>query len=63
MEYYTIKELSERLKLNIQTLRRYIKEGRLKASKVGRSYYVSEDQLAAFMSESRQTNCRKIKLN
>lgn len=46
MEYYTIKELSAKLKLHERTLYKAIRAGELPASYVGRGYRVSEEQLA-----------------
>ncbi len=49
MKVYDLKEVSEMLKMNIQTLRRYIKEGKLKASKVGTHYMITEESLKEFL--------------
>ena len=46
---YDLKDLSAKLKLKVRTLREYIKAGKLKAKKVGRSYYVLEPDLLRFM--------------
>ena len=45
MKVYDIKELSEMLKMNIRTLQRYVREGKLKVSKVGRKYIITEENL------------------
>lgn len=39
----TVPEYSNRWKLNIQTVRRFIREGRLHAVKVGRRYFLDPD--------------------
>ena len=52
MNLYDLKDLSEKLKVSVRTLRQYIKAGELKASKVGKRYLVTEDSLTAFV-ESR----------
>jgi putative resolvase len=39
---YTLKEAAERLGVSIVTLRRYIKQGKLTAKKVGKEYKVAE---------------------
>ncbi|PJE62559.1 hypothetical protein COU88_04330 [Candidatus Roizmanbacteria bacterium CG10_big_fil_rev_8_21_14_0_10_39_6] len=39
------------MKVSLVTLRRYIKDGRLKASKVGREYFVSEEDIASFLEK------------
>jgi len=49
MPIYDLKDLSVKLKLGIRTLREYIKNGELKAKKIGKSYYVTEPNLMAFL--------------
>lgn len=49
MKVYDLDELCEVLKLNKQTLRIYIREGKLKASKVGRKYIITEENLKEFL--------------
>ena len=49
---YTLKELSERLDLSVRTLREYINDGLLKASFIGRAFYVTEPNLMAFIEEN-----------
>ena len=39
--FYTLEDLNARLKISIFSLRNWIKQGKLKASKVGRCYMVS----------------------
>ena len=46
---YDLKDLSEKLKLSIRTLREYVKSGKLKAKMIGRAYYVTESSLMAFL--------------
>ena len=46
---YDLKALSEKLNIGIRTLREYIKKGKLKAKKIGRSYYVTESNLMVFL--------------
>lgn len=47
---YDLKETAELLHLNIQTIRNYIKAGKIKAQKVGRSYYVTEETIRDFLN-------------
>ncbi len=50
---YDLKDLSKKLTISVRTLREYIKKGELKAKKIGRAYYVTEQSLMAFLdSES-----------
>ena len=41
--YYTINELAERLKVSRYTIQRYVYSGRLKAIKVRRMVYITEE--------------------
>lgn len=49
--WLTVSQITERLQLHPNTVARYIKEGRLKGVKVGKSYRVREQDLLAFMQE------------
>jgi excisionase family DNA binding protein len=49
VDYYTPEEVAQKLKLNINTIWRYIREGKLPASLMGRKYRISEEQLDRFM--------------
>lgn len=49
-KYYDLRELTSILRLNIFTLRRYVREGRLRAIKIGRNYRVTENALKEFLS-------------
>ena len=60
MKVYDIKELSEMLKMNIRTLQRYVREGKLKVSKVGRKYIITEENLKEFLEA---TEVKEIKEN
>lgn len=48
-EYYTLEDLTKEFNMNIQTLRIYIKEGKLKASKVGVKYIITRDNINKFL--------------
>ena len=47
-EIYTVEQVAERLKLHPKTVLRFIREGRLRAVKVGRSWRILRAELAAF---------------
>lgn len=49
MEYYTPEEVAAKLKLSVQTIWKYLREGRLPASKIARGYRISDEQLDRFM--------------
>ncbi len=46
---YTLKELSSELQISIRSLREYIKQGALHATKAGRSYLVTPKALDRFV--------------
>lgn len=49
MKIYTTKELAEMFQCDSQTIRRYVKDGKLKALKFGRDYKFTQEQLEQFM--------------
>lgn len=52
---YTLQELSQMLKVNVNTLRGYVKSGRLNATKIGNKYIVSEENYIAFVNGKGRT--------
>jgi excisionase family DNA binding protein len=48
-DFYTPDEVAELLDLHVRTIRRYIHEGRLKASRIGKQYRVTASDLDAFV--------------
>jgi excisionase family DNA binding protein len=55
--YYTPQEIAERLKIDIRTLYRWIREGRLKAVKIGHFWRVAESELKRFLQSENQGSC------
>lgn len=55
IKFYTIAELSALLKVTPQTIRRYIKEGKLKGQRVGRPTLVTEKSLHNFLGVETET--------
>lgn len=55
LDIYTLEELSEQLDTDKQTLRNYIKNGRLTASKIGNKYFVTSESVMEFMNNNRYT--------
>jgi excisionase family DNA binding protein len=50
--FYTIRELASKLKVTPQTIRKFIKEGRLSGQRYGRPYLISDIQLREFLLET-----------
>lgn len=48
--YYSHSEISEKFKLNIITLRRYHRKGTLVSRKLGKDFYVSEENFRKFIN-------------
>lgn len=46
--YYTVEQISELLQMHPKTVQRYIREGRLRAVKVGKGWRVSGHDLSVF---------------
>lgn len=51
-EFYTAQELAEKLRVNIMTIYRYIKAGKLKAHKIGKEFRIDKKTFLKFMKES-----------
>ncbi len=52
IKFYKIPEIAELLKITPQTVRAYIKQGRLKSVRIGRPIYVTEENLKEFIKEA-----------
>lgn len=55
-KFYTVEQISQLLKIHAKTIQRYIREGKLRASKVGKSWRVSGHDLSAFIENSGMQN-------
>jgi excisionase family DNA binding protein len=53
--FYTLPELSERMNTAITGLRSWIKQGKLRATKVGRQYMVKGKDLLSFIETGNGT--------
>ena len=49
-EFYKAEDLAEKLDVNIMTIYRYIKAGRLKAYKIGKEYRIDKVEFINFLS-------------
>ena len=50
-EFYTAKELAEKLRVNIMTIYRYIKAGKVSAHKIGKEFRISHDSFKKFLKK------------
>lgn len=51
--YYTVDQVAEMLQMHVKTVRRYIREGKLPAAKVGKQWRVTGHDLSIFMEGER----------
>jgi len=58
-EFFTVEELSDKLKVSEQTIRMWIREGRIEAYKFGRAHRVPASALQRFLEQSKQTSDAK----
>lgn len=53
-ELYSVKELEKILPITPLTVRAYIRKGKIKGSKIGKSWYVKKQDLEAFLEGDRK---------
>ena len=51
--YYSVKQLSGMLKIHPKTIQRYIREGKLRAAKVGKSWRVTGHDVSVFLENEK----------
>ncbi|PXY20746.1 helix-turn-helix domain-containing protein [Prauserella muralis] len=56
---YTVNEVAELLGLHVKTVRGYVRDGRLKGTRVGKSYRIAAGDLATFTGESPEPSARE----
>lgn len=52
IKFYTIPETAQALRVTPQTIRAWIKQGRLKGQRIGRPILITENNLKEFLQES-----------
>lgn len=52
-EFYRAEDLAEKLDVNIMTIYRYIKAGRLKAYKIGKEFRIPLEEFEKFLSKTK----------
>lgn len=52
-EFYTAEELAEKLRVNIMTIYRYIKAGKIKAYKFGKEFRVEKKDFLTFLEKNK----------
>lgn len=51
IKFFTVYEIAELLRINATTVRTYIKQGKLKAQRIGKPFLISETSLQEFLGE------------
>lgn len=49
IKFYTVREVAELLQVTAQTVRSYIRQGRLEATRIGRPLLITENNLKDFL--------------
>ena len=55
-EFYTAKELADKLRVNIMTIYRYIKARKLRAYKIGKEFRINRNEFNKFLNEVKTFN-------
>jgi excisionase family DNA binding protein len=55
-DLYSVEQVAEQLGLHVRTVRSYVRDGRLKAVKIGKQYRISRADLAALTGEPAVAN-------
>ena len=53
IKFYTIQETAKALRVTPQTIRAWIKQGKIKSQRIGRPIYITESNLKEFLKESK----------
>lgn len=54
-DYYIAQELADKLRVNVMTIYRYIKVGKLMAHKIGKEFRIQKSEFERFMKRARTT--------
>jgi len=54
-KYYTVEQISGLLKIHPKTIQRYIREGKLRANKIGKSWRITGHDLSVFIEDEKNT--------
>ena len=48
-DFYTAQDIADKLQVNVMTIYRYIRAGKLKAYKFGKEYRINDTEFSAFL--------------
>lgn len=49
---YDLQELSEKLEIDVRSLRKWIRDGKIKAKKIGVKYFITEQNLYEYLGQA-----------
>lgn len=52
-DFYTARELADKLRVNIMTIYRYIKAEKIRAYKIGKEFRISKDEFDKFLRKAK----------
>lgn len=52
-EFYTAKELADKLRVNVMTIYRYIGAGKLKSYKIGKEFRIDRKEFDSFLNKAK----------
>lgn len=52
-EFYTARELADKLRVNIMTIYRYIGAGKLKSYKIGKEFRIDKKEFDSFLNKAK----------
>jgi excisionase family DNA binding protein len=52
IKFYTVQEIAQALQVTPQTVRTYIKQGKIKAQRIGRPLLITESSLKEFLNNN-----------
>lgn len=50
-KFYTVLEIANKLLLSQNTIRKYIKQGKMQGKKIGSKLYISQDSLTEYLTD------------
>lgn len=54
-DYYTVEQISDMLDIHTKTIQRYIREGKLRATKIGKSWRINGHDLSVFVENNKNS--------
>lgn len=62
-KFYSVDEISTMLKMHVKTIQRYIREGKIKATKIGKAYQVHGHDLSQFLGDRIDVEIKPAKVS